>query len=74
MDTYTQLKRFHHDHGLQFYIYAFMYVDTKTILVEDYFPATKLLLVTTRKFQLQYQYQNISLDLVTYIQNNIIFI
>ena len=42
MDKYAQLKTFHHDRQLQVYMYDFMYVDTKTIPVEDYFPATKI--------------------------------
>ena len=42
MYKYGQLKRFHHNFRLQVYIYAFMYVNTESILVEDYFPATKL--------------------------------
>ena len=40
MYTYAQQKRFHHDYLRQFYMDAFMYVNTETILVEDYFPAT----------------------------------
>ena len=42
MDKYAQLKRFHHDHRLQVYMYANIYVDTETIPVEDYFPDTKM--------------------------------
>ena len=41
MDKYAQLKRFFHDLRIQFYMYDFMYVDPKTMPVEDYFPATK---------------------------------
>ena len=35
------MKRFHCDFQLQVYMYDFMYVDTKTIPEEEYFPATK---------------------------------
>ena len=41
MDKYSLLRRFHHDLRLQFYMYDFMYVDTETIPVEDYFPDTQ---------------------------------
>ena len=41
MDTYSQLKRFHCDCRLQLYMYYFMYVDTETIPVKDYFPSAK---------------------------------
>ena len=41
MDKCVQLKRFHRDHRLQVYMYAFMYVDIETIPVENRFPATK---------------------------------
>ena len=37
MDEYAQLKRFHHERQLQSYMYDFMYVDPKTMPVEDYF-------------------------------------
>ena len=54
MDKYEQLERFHNDLGLQFYMYAFMYVDPDTMPGEDYIPATKqTLLITTRKCQIQ---------------------
>ena len=42
MDKYAQLKRFHHDHQLQFYMYALMYVDPETMIVEDNFPTTEI--------------------------------
>ena len=41
MDKYAQLKRFHHDHSLQLYMYTFMYVDTDTISVDKKFPYIK---------------------------------
>ena len=41
MDKYAQLKRLHHDLQLQVYMYAFMYVDTVTMKVEDRFPTKK---------------------------------
>ena len=44
MYKYVQLKRFHHDHQLQVYIYAFIYVDPEKILEEGHFPATKKML------------------------------
>ena len=49
MDKYSQLKRFHHDHQLLVYIYAFMYVDPETMSVEDHFPATKAIVVNYKK-------------------------
>ena len=41
MDKYAQLKRFHHERRLQVYIYDFMYVDTKTMPVDELFIASK---------------------------------
>ena len=38
---YVLLKRFHHDHFLQVYVYDFMYIDPKTMSVEENFPAAK---------------------------------
>ena len=49
MYNYAQLKRFHHDRQLQFYMYAFMYVDPDTMPVEDYFPAKKKVVVDYMK-------------------------
>ena len=40
MYKYAQLKRFHIDHRLQFYMYYFMYVGTDTLPLEDYFDST----------------------------------
>ena len=40
MHKYAQLKRFHNNCQLQAYMNDFMYVDTKTMSVEDYFPYT----------------------------------
>ena len=40
MYKYAQLKRFHHEHQLQIYMYALMYVNPQTMPVEDHFPAT----------------------------------
>ena len=40
MDKYSQLKRLNYDLRLQLYMYAFMYVDTNKIPVEDYFTYT----------------------------------
>ena len=61
MDKYVLLDILHHYRQLQVYIYAFMYIDSDTMQVEDSFPATI-------KYQLRYQYQNIGLDLVMYVQ------
>ena len=41
MGKYALMKRFYHCHRLQVYMYAFMYINTEIIPVEDYFPATK---------------------------------
>ena len=41
MDKYAQLKRFHHYHWLQFYMYTVMYVDPDVMPVEGYFPNTE---------------------------------
>ena len=49
MDKYGQLKRFHHDLRLQCYMYAFMYVDTEKIPVEDHFITTKTFVENYRK-------------------------
>ena len=38
---YTLMNTFHHDCWLQVYMYDFMYIDTDTIPVEDYFPDTR---------------------------------
>ena len=64
------MKRFHYDHRLQVFMYSFMYVNPETMAEEDYFPVIFLLLLkNTRNLQLQDQYQDIVLDLVTYVQN-----
>ena len=68
MYKYAQLKRFHHGHHFKVYMYAFMYDDPKTMPVEDHFTNTKCFVVNYKKCKLQDQYQNIGLDLVTYIQ------
>ena len=36
MDKYAQLKTIHHDYQPQVYMYDLMYVDTKTMPMEDY--------------------------------------
>ena len=41
MDKYAQLKSFNRDRRPQVYMYDFRSVDTDTIPVEEYFPATK---------------------------------
>ena len=46
-----------------------MYVYPETMLEKDFFQLHKRLLKTTRKCQLQYQYQNIVLGSVSYDQN-----
>ena len=69
MNRYLQLKRSHHDCQLEVYIYAFTYVDPETMPAEDYFLLQKRLLITTKKCQLQDQYQIIGSDLVTYVHN-----
>ena len=43
MYKYAQLKRFHHDRRLQVYRYAFVYVYTQPMPVEDHFSDRKLL-------------------------------
>ena len=68
MNKYAQLKGFHHNRQLQFYMYAFMYVDPETIPVGNFFPIQKHLLRTTIKYQIQDQPQNVVLYLVTYVQ------
>ena len=49
MDKYAQLKRFHQYLQIQVYIFSYMYVDTKTIPVEDNFTATKTFVVNYKK-------------------------
>ena len=49
MYKYAQLESFHHDHRLQVYMYAFMYVYHKTMPVGDHFPSTKIFLVNYKK-------------------------
>ena len=49
MDKYAEQKKFHHDHQLQVYMYAFMYVDPKTIPVEENFPATETFVVNQKE-------------------------
>ena len=51
MDKYAQLKRFNHDQRLQVYMYAFMYVDTQTVPVEDHFPAAKIFVENYKKIK-----------------------
>ena len=68
MDKYALMKMFNHDRRLQSYMYVVISVDPETIIVEDYFPTTNKFVENTRNFQLQYQYQNIGLDSVSYIQ------
>ena len=41
MDKYVRMDRFHHYRQLQVYIYAFMYIDSDTMQVEDSFPYAK---------------------------------
>ena len=41
MYIYALLKRFNNNLRLQFYMYAFMYVDPETMPVENYITATK---------------------------------
>ena len=31
IDKYSQMKRFHHDHHIQVYMYALIYLDTDTV-------------------------------------------
>ena len=51
-------------------MYTLMYVDPETIPVEDYFTAIKTYVDSCKKYQLQDHYQNIGLDLVTYVHKN----
>ena len=41
MDKYAQLKRFHCERWLQFYMHSFMYVDPDKMSEDDCFPDTK---------------------------------
>ena len=41
MDKYAQLNTFDHDHKLQVYIYAFVYVDPRTMPVKYHIYDTK---------------------------------
>ena len=41
MYKYVLMKRCHCDHQLQFYIYAFIYIDPEKTAEEEYFTATK---------------------------------
>ena len=59
---------FYHDRWLKFYMYDFRYVYFYTIPEEDYLTATKKFVENYRKVQLLDQSQNISLDLVTFVQ------
>ena len=49
MDKYAQLNRFYHNLQLHVCMYALMYVDPETILVEDHFSATKKFVVNYKK-------------------------
>ena len=70
MDKYELMGRFHYDHRLQVYMYDFMCVDPETMTEGYYFAATKRLLKTKGESTLQEQYQNIGLDLNTFIRKN----
>ena len=61
------MKRFYYDSQLQFYMNAFMYVDTETMEEEDNFQKRKKLLQTTRKCQLWDLYLKIGLYLITFV-------
>ena len=52
---YSQLKRFCHDHQLQVYMYAFIYVYPQKMTVKDDFPATKTFVVNYKKISSQGQ-------------------
>ena len=49
MNKYAQLKRCHCDRQLQVYMYAFMYVNPKTMPIEDHFIATRTFVVNYNK-------------------------
>ena len=66
---YAQLKRFYYDPRLKLYMYTFMYVDPKTIPVEDHFPVTKKSVVNFKKISTPGPVSKIGLDLVVYFQN-----
>ena len=53
IDKFALVKRCNYDVQLQVFMYAFMYVDPKTMSEEDYFKLQNKLLKTTRKCQLQ---------------------
>ena len=68
MYKYAQLNRFHRDCQLQVYMYYLIYVDSRNVPVENHFIVTKIFAANYKKCQLQEHSQNISLDLVTYVQ------
>ena len=49
MYKYEQLKRFHHGHQLQIYMYALMYADPEKMPVDGNFPATKYFFANCKK-------------------------
>ena len=53
MDKYALLNRFHNGRWLQVYMFSFMYVDPKTMPVEDCFPATKIFVDEYKKMSTQ---------------------
>ena len=62
------MKWFHCDRQLQFYTYAFLYINPKTVLEEDHFLGTKIFVEKYKKMSTPVKLQNIGLDLVTYVQ------
>ena len=52
-DKYALMKRFHYDHQLQVYMYAFMYIYPETTQEEDYFPSKFVFVKNYKKCQLQ---------------------
>ena len=62
------MKRYHHGHRLQFYMYYFMYMFPETMVDEEYFPeTTSFFLKTTIKIQRMDQCQITGLVLVTFV-------
>ena len=49
MNRFEQLRRFHHDHQLKAYTYAFMYAYPQTVPVEAHFTDSKTFVVNYQK-------------------------
>ena len=60
---YEQMKRFHYNHWIHVYIYAFLYVHPVTIPEGNTYHTPYNLSKTARKCTLKYQFQNVGLYL-----------